>query len=153
MLDIPLLLRKACVKISILSIFFWKSLRCGPLCCRGRIKGRDMPVSWFNTAGAAPYKPTPGTARSPWVGASEPSQEPENADSLRVSYRPVPVFTMRSVGHSTQGQPCRHCQQILQRLPAFAGQHVDGTGPDQLLQRLGHRGLLDPPQRHQLGLG
>jgi hypothetical protein len=40
---------------------------------------------------------------------------------------------MRSVGHSTQGQPRRPCQQILQRLPAFAGQHVDGTGPEQLL--------------------
>lgn len=36
---------------------------------------------------------------------------------------------------------------------SLAGQHLDGTGHDQLLQRLGHRGLLDPPQRHQLGLG
>jgi hypothetical protein len=37
--------------------------------------------------------------------------------------------------------------------PPLRGQDSDGTGADQLLQSLGHRGLLNPPERHQLGLG
>jgi hypothetical protein len=63
--------------------------RCSSLHCRGRIKGRDMPVGWFNTAGAAPFT-SPGTVRSPWVEVAPGSRSLRGrtrADASRAATR------------------------------------------------------------------
>jgi len=76
---------------------------------------------------------------APWPGRRERrgpavARPPDWASVRSRSRHARPLSPGRD---SAQGQPRRPCQQILQRLHAFAGQHVDGTGTDQLLQRLG----------------
>ena len=76
-------------------------IRCSTLHCRGRIKGRDMPVGWFNTAGAAPFT-SPGTVRSPWVEVEPGSRSLRGrtrADASRAATRILrcaPVLATRT---------------------------------------------------------
>ena len=81
-------------------------LRCSPLHCRGRIKGRNMPVGWFNTAGAAPCT-SPGTARSPWVGVAPGSRSLRGRTRADASWPPFRRITPGIGGGSDHlASPC-----------------------------------------------
>jgi hypothetical protein len=81
-------------------------IRCSTLHCRGRIKGRDMPVGWFNTAGAAPFT-SPGTVRSPWVEVAPGSRSLRGRTRVDASWPPLRRNTLGIGGDSNPlASPC-----------------------------------------------
>jgi hypothetical protein len=89
-------------------------LRSSPLHCRGRIKGRDMPVSWFNTALAVSW----GRRRGPSDQGHGPLTRPRQRSGSMRSHRPWPLL-LAAIAFSASVPRCWRPWPSAAAIPAW----------------------------------